>query len=199
MRSRTLPFGLVSLLCSLTAAHAVSAEPSAIVPYVNLRTGECGTFQVGLRDEDRTPLDRGFGSMRLPWKPNECKQLLNKVLAYPEELRTPSKDVLGEAATKPPCERLALSIPTSPEHACKALGYRYVGELPWSSRPCYPRLEPFLGARCAPLIWVHLTVLIAVAAFLAGMGYVISKRRAARRRALAAAAASAPKPPQAYR
>lgn len=194
MRCRTLPFGLAYLLFSLPLACSASKEPPAIVAYVNHRTRECGTFQVGLRNEERTPIDPGFESMRLPWKPDECRQLLDRVLAYPEDSKTPSKDVLGEAATRPPCERLASSVPTSPEHACKALGYRYVGALPWSSRPCYPNLAPFLGARCAPLIWIHLAVLIAVAAFLAGVGSVIVKRRTARRRALATAAAGAAKP-----
>lgn len=200
MRRRPLFFSLATvLLLSLTGAHCALAEPPAPIPYVNQRTGECGIFWKGFREEERMPLDPAFGSIGLPWKPEECKRLLDKVLAYPQELRTPSRDMLGEAATKPPCERLAMSLPTSPEHTCKALGYRYVGELPWSSRPCYPSLAPFLGASCAPLIWIHLAVLIVAASLLGTLGYVIFKRWIRRRRELAAAAEDAPTRPQAYR
>lgn len=191
MRSRTLPFFLAPLLASLTALAPAFAEPPAVVAYVKRSTGECGSFRTGFREEERTPRDRGFGPIGLPWKPAECKQLLDQVLSYPEASRTPSRDLLGEAATKPPCERLALTLPVSTEHTCKALGYRYVGELPWSTRPCYPSLAPFLGARCAPLIWVHLALLIAVAACMGVLLYVIVRRQRQRRMALAAAASRA--------
>ena len=186
MRRQTLCFGRALLLVSLTATCPALAEPPALIPYLNRRTGECGVIWLGLRDEERTPLDPSFGPIGRPWKPEECKRLLDKVLAYPEELRAPSRDMLDEATTKPPCERLAVSVPSSPEHMCKALGYRYVGELPWSARPCYPKLAPFLGASCAPLIWIHLAVLIAGLGFAGALAYVMLQRRAERRRALAA-------------
>jgi len=192
MRSQTLGFGLITLLLSLTRAQSVLAEPPALIPYANPSTGECGLVWAGLENEVRTPRDRGFGAIGLPWKPEECRRLLDKVLAYPEALRTPSRDLLGEARTKPACERLALSLPVSAEHTCKALGYRYVGELPVSTRPCYPNLAPFLGASCAPLIWIHLGLLGGSLGFVAALAYVMLARRAARRRALAAAGAPAP-------
>lgn len=187
MRPQTHSLGLTTLLLALTAAYPALAEPPALIPYANRRTGECGLILLGLKDEARTPLDPGFGPIGLPWNPEECEQLLDKVLAYPEARRAPSPDLLDEAVTKPACERLAASLPGSPEHVCKALGYRYVGELPVSTRPCYPKLEPFLGARCAPLIWIHLAVLIVVVGFAGALAYIMLKRRAERRRALAAA------------
>ena len=187
MRSQTLSFGLATLLLLLTAADAVQAEPPALIPYANRQTSECGLIWLGLKDEERTPLDPRFGPIGLPWKPEECKRVLDKVLAYPKELRGRSRDLLDEAATKPPCERLAASLPSSPEHTCKALGYRYVGELPVSTRPCYPNLAPFLGASCAPLIWIHLGVLIGVLASLGAFVFVLLRQRRRRRDALAAA------------
>lgn len=185
MRSRTLALSLATHLLSVSAATTAWAEPPWQVPYVNPRTGECGLFRDGFRNQERTPLDPGFGQLRLPSQPVACERLLDKVLAYPEPRALP-RELRAEAATKPPCERLALSLPASVEHTCKALGYRYVGELPASTRPCYPNLAPFLGARCAPLIWIHLALLIAIAASLGALGYTIFRRRAQRRRALAA-------------
>jgi hypothetical protein len=177
----------VGSLFLLALASKVQAEPPSLSAYVNRKTGACGQFREGFRDEQRTPLDREFRPLGLPWKTEECQRLLDQVLAYPEALRTPSRDALGEAATKLPCEQLTLSLPVSPEHTCKALGYHYVGDLPASVHPCYPSLAPFLGASCAPLIWIHLAVLSAV---LGGVGvgaYWVLKRRAQRLRAMARA------------
>lgn len=193
MRSPTLSFRLAPLFLSLS--YSALAEPPWQVPYVDPTTGRCGLYRDGFKDEERTPLDRRFARLSLPTQPNACKALLDQVLAYPQGLRTPAMVPPGEAATEPACERLASSLPASPEHTCRALGYRYVGELPASSRPCYPKLAPFLGARCAPLIWIHLAVLIAAASCSAALGYVIFKRRSERRRALAAAA-DTPAPPE---
>jgi len=197
MRSQTLPFSLATLLLLLTAPYSALAEPPWQVPYVNAATGQCGLFWDGLEGEERTPLDGSFAELSLPRHPEPCKKLLDQVLAYQEQLRTPFTDRSGEAATKPPCEQLALSLPNSVEHACKALGYRYVGELPASIIPCYPNLGPFLGAKCAPFIWIHLAVLVVVLAFLGAVVYVILRRWRQRRRAMAAAAEDAPAPPSA--
>lgn len=191
MRCQTVPWSLAPLLLSLTSAHSALAEAPGQVPYVNRATGECGLHRTSGANYERRPLDPGFGPLGLPWQPKACQHLLDKVLAYPEVLRTPSMDHLGETATKPPCERLALSLPSSVEHTCKALGYRYVGELPASTRPCYPHLAPFLGASCAPLIWIHLATLIVLVSSLGTLVYVLLERRQGRRRALAAANANA--------
>jgi hypothetical protein len=180
----------------LTLASSTQAELPALMAYVNRKTGDCGVFRAGFRDEQRTPVNRDFGPIALPWKTQECQRLLHQVLTYPETLRTASKDMLGEAATKPPCEQLALSLPVSPEHTCKALGYRYVGELAASVRPCYPRLAPFLGASCAPLIWIHLAVISVVLGGLGGGGYMVFRRRAQRLRALAAGGQTTQFPPR---
>jgi len=184
-------FSLATVLLSLTAATAALAEPPARIPYANPGTGECGLFITSSKDEQRTLLDPGFRQIGPPWTLEECKRL--------QERRTAFEEQLGEAATKAPCGGLALSRPTSPEQVCKALGYRYVGEVPVSIRPCYPTLGLFLGASCAPLIWIHLAVLIGVLGFFGALAYVMLTRRAKRRRALAAAARDAPPRSQAYR
>ena len=185
MRSQTLPFGLATLLLSLTATYSALAEPPAQIPYVNRSTGECALYITSSEHQARTPLDRSFAELSLPRQPEACKELLHKVLAYRKELRPPYAGQLEEAATQPPCERLASRLPRSVEHTCKALGYRYVGELPVSTHPCYPGLAPFLGAECAPLVWIHLAAVIAVLASLGALVYVIFRRRGRRRRAMA--------------
>ena len=183
------------VLLWLTAACSGRAEPPAPIPYVNRRTGECGVLWEGLRDQQRTPRDRGFERMVLPRKPALCKSLLDKLRTHPQAPKQLEEDVTHQS----PCERLPSSLPNSMEGICEALGYRYVGELPVSTRPCYPNLAPFLGASCAPLIWIHLAVLVGVLGFVGALAYVMLTRRAKRRRALAAAAEDAPPRSQAYR
>lgn len=84
-------------------------------------------------------------------------------------------------------EPLEVSDPRDLARACKEMGYRYVGELPASTRPCYPALAPFLGASCAPLVWIHLATI--VVAFVTGgtLLAAILKRRSTHRRAMEAA------------
>jgi len=59
-------------------------------------------------------------------------------------------------------------------------------------------LDPaFLGAECAPLIWIHLALLIVVLASLGALAYVILERRGKRRRAMATAGEDTLAPPEA--
>jgi hypothetical protein len=170
LRYSAVLWGLLGVATSLPAR----AEPPLPVLYVNERTGQCGMlFSEGASAQTR-PKEPGFTPFSIPTHAAECRQLLQRLAA-----RAAADGALA------PCERLQRVLWADPAHNCKALGYRYVGRVPSVSRACYPELAPYLGASCAPAIWVHGALILFAAGSVVTILLVIRSRRRQRAAAFA--------------
>jgi hypothetical protein len=156
MRSRIRNWVLMVSAGGVCTHAVASAEPSALLLYVNDNTHECGIHRTGHRGQNsatrRTLTVSGFHQWRPPTDASGCR----RVLAIVEE---PTVD--GDHTE--PCARLVQALPTPSEGLCNALGYSFVGELPARTDRCYPAFGALVSDDCEPEFWFALSARAAVA------------------------------------